>query len=536
MVNSVKDLYVDLNPFYLIGSTNFYQKYKDFVKYVEKAITQVSLANYLGMRFTFTFDDDFTENHPSLKEGETIFQLIQRCIEKINGRFKGRQQREYDYKFIDGSNKIYSINGISEDEKHRFIFQFTDPKQQIVDSSFLEMSDSQITRMVSLVYAKTENTARKHIEKQMRDYESDEGLYNPKLYDKKIFILLANCLLLMAECICSAKFDYQVHSPFEISYIRKLITNNDDQFPIIKAPMLTSKKSSPEDLIDKYSYSFSYDFNESLNSLFNKYKGIYDDIPEVDFSTQQVSQMQKYVDRKIKDKDASIDFIDVLNKQKFGKVFKINIDENNSKEGEMLFTIISTDRSDDFLIQILYTFDKKYDFLFNIYISAGKTFRKLEEQIHGIEVFIYIKDLNAMLSSIVDFTSILPKHFKEIKTLIALSKIFSAMFIMIADNPVKFGAAKEIRHSSTTVWKNRKPVEEKKEIIKHIIGFRSTLREKVKEQNSDSSIKREVEYVLEKWERAGHYRNYKSGKQVWISKTDCHRHLDLTNKKVKITL
>lgn len=534
MVNSVKDLYVDLNPFYLVGSLEFYKKYKEFIESVKRAVTKISLGNYLGMRFTFRIDGDFTTASPKLEEGETIYDSIYKSIEKISNRFE-EHHTEFDYKFVDESNKIYSINGIAEKDNCRFIFQFTDLNQQIVDSSFMEMSGNQITRMVSLVFAKNENSAKRYIEKQMKRYEEYEGSYDPKIYDKRVFTMIANCLLLIAEAPKTSDFDYQIHSQFEVSFVRKLISINNEMYPIIKAPILMSKDLDQDKMLEEYTCSYSYEINNEINKIFTKLKEVNDHVPIVDLSTKQVLQMKKYVDKKVKD-CGPVNFFEVLKNQKFGSIFKLNIDIENKNEGEIVCSIIKSDKYENFIIQILYTYNKKYDLLFHIFVKNGKEYTQLEEQIEYIESFIYFKDLNSMISSIVEYKDLLPEKLGEAKTLIILGKLFVSMFIMIADNPVKFGAAKEIRHTSTTVWKNRKPVEEKKEIVKHIIGFKSTLREKVKSQNADSSIKREVEYVLEKWERAGHYRNYKSGKQVWISKTDCHRHLDLTDKKVKITL
>lgn len=48
--------------------------------------------------------------------------------------------------------------------------------------------------------------------------------------------------------------------------------------------------------------------------------------------------------------------------------------------------------------------------------------------------------------------------------------------------------------------------------------------------------RREAEYVLEEWPRAGHWRTLKSGKQIWISDTTCYRHKELTDKEIHVKL
>lgn len=535
MVNSVKDLYVNINPFYFIGSNQHYQKFKDFIKYVERAVVQVSLANYLGMRFTFKTINDFTESQPIMEENETVFQSIKKAIDKINGRFKDTKHREYDYKFVDQTGKIYSINGISDNENHRIIFQLFDPISQVVDNSFFEMNDSQITRMASLVYSKNEHLAIKYIEKKMK-WDPNEPGYNPDYYDKREFLMIANCLVYIAEMPLNSDFEYQIHTPFELSFIRKLISMNPDQFPIIKVPILTSKELDKNIILEKFSYSFSYTLNQSLNDFFEGLKEIYDCVPLLELTDKELLQMHRYACKKIK-KENSVNLNEILKDPKYGKTFRWNLDADGVKEGDILFTIIQDPDSDAIIIQILYTIDKKYDFLFHINIVNGNEFKGMNNNLEGIDLFIYIKDTNnGMLSSITDFQNIIPKYFEKAKDIIGFGLVILSFFIMVADNPVKFGTARKIYHKTEKVIKNKRPVEEKKEIIKHIIAFKSLLKEKVKEQKNDLSIKREVDYVLENWERAGHYRNYKSGKQVWISKTNCHRHLDLTTKKIKIKM
>ena len=58
MAVSVKDYYVFDSPFYAVTRSKFFQEHRSVFSYVKKIVSEISLANYLGMRFTLKSDID----------------------------------------------------------------------------------------------------------------------------------------------------------------------------------------------------------------------------------------------------------------------------------------------------------------------------------------------------------------------------------------------------------------------------------------------------------------------------------------------
>ena len=544
---SVKDYYVFDSPFYAVIQPKFFQKHRNVFDYVKLLVSEISLANYLGMRFTLKSDIDVESVVKGFEKKDfSVYEFIEETIKKINNYYK-TDHREYDYKIIASNNIIYSIIAISDKGITRILFQVFDSNNKIVESSFFELNSSTgkgaITRVASLVYAQKEQLAKKFIETEIREpkaledfyqdgkqYEADFGI---GCYDKNKFIRLAATLKTISDNIPKFEFSFQRHNSLELNYVRKLMWQRENVLPFVRVPLYFEENFDKELMYSMMSYSYNEKYNEMAAEFFKEFNEKYKDIYNLDLSDEQVRTVSNYAKKNYYKPEKVFNLGKIIDNQRFGNTFKINIDAEELPEGEVIVSSFYDKENDIATIQLFYNVDKKYDFLFNTDIRSASTFKNIETNLCSVDLVIKYKDQNNLLENIKDYSNILPLYFKDYKPILALVNTMIAVYIMIYDKPVKFCAAKETRKSNSNLPK--RPKEEEKVIVKHIIALRTIINQKIK-STENSGVRKEVEYVIENWDRQGHFRNYSNGKQVWISATTCHRHLDLTDKKVKITL
>lgn len=548
IATSVKDYYVFDSPFYAVSQPKFFQSHRNVFDYVKTLVSEISLANYLGMRFTLKSDIDVKSIVEGFEEEDdfSVYEFIENAINKINSYYK-TEHREYDYKVIASDNTIYSIIAISDNGITRILFQVFDSKNQVVDSSFFELNSPKgkglITRVASFVYGQREQIVRKYIETEIREPKALEDFYkNGKrydadygicCYDKNKFIRLAATLKTISDNMNNFEFSFQRHNSLELNYIRKLIWQREKFLPFVRVPLYFEENFDKEIMYTMMSYSYNEKYNEMASSFFKEFNENYKDSYNLDLSNDQVKVVSNYIRKNYYKEEKVFDLGQIISNQRFGNTFKINIDSEEIPEGEMLVSSFYDKENDMATIQMFYNIDKKYDFLFNIDIRSASTFKNLETNLRSIDLVIKFKDQSNILENIKDYHKILPEYFKDVKPILALVSTMIAVYTMIFDKPVKFCAAKQSRKATSSLLK--RPKEEEKVIVKHIIALRTVINQKIK-STENSGVRKEVEYVIENWDRQGHFRKYSDGKQIWISATKCHRHLDLTDKKVKVTL
>lgn len=544
---SVKDYYVFDSPFYAVIQPKFFQKHRNVFDYVKLLVSEISLANYLGMRFTLKSDIDVESVVKGFEEKDfCVYKFIEETIKKINNYYK-TDHREYDYKIIASNNIIYSIIAISDKGITRILFQVFDSNNKIVESSFFELNSSTgkgaITRVASLVYAQKEQLAKKFIETEIREPKALEDFYQDGkqyevdfgigCYDKNKFIRLAATLKTISDNIPKFEFSFQRHNSLELNYVRKLMWQQENVLPFVRVPLYFEENFDKELMYSMMSYSYNEKYNEMAAEFFKEFNEKYKDIYNLDLSDEQVKIVSNYAKKNYYKPEKVFNLGKIIDNQRFGNTFKINIDSEELPEGEVIVSSFYDKENDMATIQLFYNVDKKYDFLFNTDIRSASTFKNIETNLSSVDLVIKYKDQNNLLENIKDYSNILPLYFKDSKPILALVNTMIAVYTMIYDKPVKFCAAKETRKNNSNLPK--RPKEEEKVIVKHIIALRTIINQKIK-STENSGVRKEVEYVIENWDRQGHFRNYSNGKQVWISATTCHRHLDLTDKKVKITL
>ena len=73
---------------------------------------------------------------------------------------------------------------------------------------------------------------------------------------------------------------------------------------------------------------------------------------------------------------------------------------------------------------------------------------------------------------------------------------------MIANRPEKICPATKTITNTRKVRENRKYVEKTDVVVRHIIGYKPAVMEKIK-SNKSSGFRTEVQYVVENWDRVG---------------------------------
>lgn len=115
-------------------------------------------------------------------------------------------------------------------------------------------------------------------------------------------------------------------------------------------------------------------------------------------------------------------------------------------------------------------------------------------------------------------------------------EMFLSFLLITHDRPERMKSVREESRENTEERKNtdrtkQEPVKPTY-VVRHILMPAASAKKYVSKMSSDKSRT----YTVESWKRSGHWRTYKSGKTVWISESECTRHLEITKRKEYIKL
>ena len=347
---------------------------------------------------------------------------------------------------------------------------------------------------------------------------------------------------------------YQVKfSPMEMFMFKKLYQNhinkNASKNPGIpktfKGMQVTSLNKWVHSEYDVYDKEFdSNNFAEYYLSkipIYNMddYKIKY---PLIDFTEKELKFIEKYGDKKYNE-DARVNLYSYLSNFPYGTGFRYKY----SDEDELFVSWVINHDKTKARILVSELSDMKHipiitgDLIDIDNFACGETFKQLMVGF-GSEI---VQDVDTMISSIndIDILSI----FKDKKECVNIICLLLDIIIVINERPqrskmIKITKSNNNNNNQVASKKNNKSSNNKSSnpseyVISRILKPAKEAKEYVSRMNSiDTSGERN--YVLESWERKGHYRRiHGTDRIIWIEATTCNRHKELNkDKEIRIKL
>ena len=276
--------------------------------------------------------------------------------------------------------------------------------------------------------------------------------------------------------------------------------------------------------------------------------------PKVDFNEKEWKFIDKYVHQKgivpriNEGNPTPVNFADVLSHPKYGKTLEFMYNDKSSGE--------------KYPIKFTYEYDAKLDIcrFYIIYLGIDEFTPFITVDYTNISAMLLIDglaeiDTNISLtkfddipSSNEDIMNVIPKPFKTNDGIMIILWHILGTLLVIHDRPnrhkmVRIEQSSSSKSKGSSNSSNSKSKSERNKddvLISRILMPSKEAKEYVRIMTSSSSGESgesHRNYVIESWERAGHYRRLpNSDKQIWIEETTCRRHKPLSDKEVHIKL
>lgn len=571
--NKVMDInsslgYAPYDKYYLVFA-NFDDR-KEFDRLIT-GTESITLNNYLSVIDTMTIDDsgilDCMNFNILSQENICLFEtnlvkLHEYMIEVLDETCKiNPTENENTYNFIANvGNTKFLVSGVYDKNSKdgHFLFQIISKTHQIIENVIIYTNDVAFVPNGNFIYSKKEYNVKRFLENQSKQRnvfrKEDKVLTKRSIY----YIRLLNLFYRIMKLTLSNKFEYKenVATNLELHWIKRIISETkefDKKYIMTKFPLLVRKVDinevdeihddhvyTSEDLVDllkdekdKDKINSDYMNIDFINSKIDQFNENKSDYLELDLNPKDAEKICNYHKRNYINKDKHIDLVEVFNKQRFGINFKMVMEDYYGNDIYIRPEINTEKNILNFHIYFNYN---HYDFMVVFSFKNIQNFMIFDQDcFNRASLFIRFDSQAEFMASRLDLLHFLPAPFDQSSKVFALVNFFISTYIMIADKPEKLCSARQERVKTYKEKQGKKYIEKSDVIIKHIIAYRSTVLNKIKE-SKNSGLKREVEYVMENWDRVGHTRTYKNGKTIWIEPTSCTRHLELTKKQVKIKL
>lgn len=275
-------------------------------------------------------------------------------------------------------------------------------------------------------------------------------------------------------------------------------------------------------------------------------------VPYIDFSAREWKFVDRYAKEKklIYDPDEELDvpvlnLAEVLQNQRYGNIIKFKYQLNGSDRFDIIVGYEYTKSDDTCRFYIIYQgLDNITPYAVVDYYNLREC--TIAESLVRATSNIYVKDLDSLPSSGEEITGIIPESFNKDAGIVDMLWNALAIFLVIHDRPDRHKMVREERKISNN--QSNRPRSKSKSsrgqkndsdtiVISRVLMPAKEAKEYVQRMSSDSSGNCERNYVLESWERVGHWRRLpNSEKKIWINETTCNRHKKLTDKEIHIKL
>lgn len=525
-------------------------------KMIAEGIDKISLNNYLSISDSIDITDseefslDLDEKFNFITNPALIMDDIAKALKELPKINNEGNENQFHYNVIDKHTKAL-VSGYYNPEEcfGSFIFQVTDSMNQVIENILISAKDDGAYPEAEFIYARKEYNVEKFLLCKFRTYLPDDGTDWVRSIKALYLLRILNLFRVAVMVPLKIKSHYKVNvsTTLELSMLNKIIgtqVDGKDKNILTKFPVLVRKDETQQEefttnelhklsAIDDKEMGIVYNSGEVISDKFGKLMDGCESYPELDLSSDDIKKICNYYNRNYIKPNTYIDFTEILNKQRFGLNFKMKLFEDSN---QMVYVTSELDKNSNQLIIYLYFTIRNYRFMVVSAFNNPKYFMAMDTRCFGkSELFVEFDKYVDLVPSRIDLLNLLPEGFDESSKIFAVNLLFISLYVMIANRPEKICPATKTLTNTRKVRENRKYVEKTDVVVKHIIAYKPTIMEKIK-SNKSSGFRTEVQYVVENWDRVGHTRTYKSGKTIWIEPTNCHRHLELTNKQIKVKL
>lgn len=149
---------------------------------------------------------------------------------------------------------------------------------------------------------------------------------------------------------------------------------------------------------------------------------------------------------------------------------------------------------------------------------------------------LVVTDPDKLPRSTAEMVSIVPSTMTGTESIVRLIASVISLMIVIHDRPERTAMVKVTRRLGDPNVIQKGPEQEQDYVVRHILMPIRKAREYIRLTSNDPS-NREVQYTKAEWYRVGYWRRVRgSDRQVYIPPTTCHRHLEMSKKKVHLKL
>lgn len=255
--------------------------------------------------------------------------------------------------------------------------------------------------------------------------------------------------------------------------------------------------------------------------------------PLVDLSKKEYKFIERYISKKgvLGTDDNIIDMTEILKHPRYGSVLR------HSLSHDIVTTFVMDVESDVLRIYFIYHINENMICYISTDFINLKTFN-YNDNVFQIKLEFVIKNIDELPNNLGVIIDGIPKEFMDSKQIISMIYDLLSLYIVFHDRPERMKVIKETKKVTEFIRNAKnKPtaVKEKEFVINRILKPTKDAKEYISKVTK-TSTSADREYVLEEWNRIGHYRKIKNGSTIWIEATTCKRRLPLTEKEIHIKL
>lgn len=255
--------------------------------------------------------------------------------------------------------------------------------------------------------------------------------------------------------------------------------------------------------------------------------------PQIDFDKKEWNFVSGYCKRNNLLQDHETDLLPYFTNPRYGNTYVMLVNTDTGEKDRLVTTF--TLNGNVLRLYISETINEYtailtlVDFVDIDHYTPNNSLRTLRKCV------MYTK-FESMFASVEDLVNVSPLLQSGIDNTLALVNTIIQFFVIMRDRPERSRMIKAVKHTEYTHSKSHKTNVSHDEVVWKILKPVKAAKEYIQSMSQGGS--RNMEYTLEEWERIGHYRTLKSGKQIWIEPTTCRRRDDLLvkDKDIKIKL
>lgn len=276
------------------------------------------------------------------------------------------------------------------------------------------------------------------------------------------------------------------------------------------------------------------ELNPIETELINRYNALgFDVAPLIDLSEKELNFISTYVKKKITKSD-KINLVPALVNCRYGNQFNIPITKINNRI-KSLYVNFEVYPDDDMVKFYLFYYGQKGMVLMYIILLDHISSFKPNDPDNVLLIIsrVGIKNYDSLVKDDSELSKYFDKSLLYYNDIMMFLEDIIGIILVMHDRPERTKMIKCTERKSSKSKKNIKNKSNKDFIVTRILKSTKEAKEYIQKMGSRA----EAEYVLESWERKGHWRSiHNSNKKIWIEPTTCKRHKELSKKEIHIKL